>query len=93
MPKPAPKEDTTMTGSGPYVMAYMLLILCIALGLMVVCRSASRRDRARPEEYAESGLADDAGPKRGKRVGKTLRSIPRCRECPLWRSACRERPL
>ena len=62
MPKPGPKEDTSMTGSGAYVWGYMLLILGLALGLMVVCRSANRRDRARPEDYVESGISDDAGP-------------------------------
>jgi heme/copper-type cytochrome/quinol oxidase subunit 2 len=60
-------EGGGMTGSGAWVWAYMLFILCIVLGLMVVCRSASRRARARPEEYVESGLTEEAGPSRGKK--------------------------
>jgi hypothetical protein len=65
--KPAAKEDTSMTGSGAYVFSYMIFILGIVLGLLVVCRSANRRDRAKPEDYVESGLADDAGPSKGNR--------------------------
>jgi hypothetical protein len=39
---------------GSYVLAYGLVILGIALGLLVVCRSSRRRDRAKPEQYEES---------------------------------------
>jgi len=61
------KEDATTTATGPYVWAYMLLILGLALGLLVVCRSANRRDRARPEDYVETGLHEEAGPAKGKK--------------------------
>ena len=65
--KTAAKEDTSITGTGPYVFAYMFLILCLALGLLVVCRSANRRDRARPVDYVESGLTDNADRGKGKK--------------------------
>jgi hypothetical protein len=38
---------------GSYVMAYGLVILAIALGLMAVLRPSRRRDRAKPEVYDE----------------------------------------
>jgi heme/copper-type cytochrome/quinol oxidase subunit 2 len=65
--KAVKEEDSGMTGSGAYVFAYMLFILGIVLGLMVVCRSANRRDRARPEDYVESALTEDTAPSRGKK--------------------------
>jgi heme/copper-type cytochrome/quinol oxidase subunit 2 len=65
--KVTPKDDSGVTGSGAYVFAYMLFILGIVLGLMVVCRSANRRDRARPEDYVESALSEEAGPSKRKK--------------------------
>jgi heme/copper-type cytochrome/quinol oxidase subunit 2 len=65
--KPPAKDDNAgTTASGAYVWGYMLFILGIVLGLLVVCRSANRRDRARPEEYAESTLSEQSGPSRTK---------------------------
>ena len=55
--QPVAKKDAT-TGAGPYVMAYLLLILAIALGMLVVCRSSNRRDRARPEVYLETNILE-----------------------------------
>jgi hypothetical protein len=51
------ESKSSTTGTGSYVLAYGLVILAIALGLLVVCRSSGRRDRARPEQYAEGKLA------------------------------------
>jgi hypothetical protein len=48
---PGKKEET---GGGSYVMAYMLVLLGIGLGLLSVCRSSGRRDRAKPEAYDEA---------------------------------------
>ena len=39
-----------------YVLAYFLVIFGIALGTLIVCRSSNRRERARPEQYAESKI-------------------------------------
>jgi hypothetical protein len=39
---------------GSYVLPYALVILGVGLGLLLVCRSSHRRDRARPEQYDES---------------------------------------
>ncbi|MEN6457959.1 MAG: hypothetical protein ABFC63_03450 [Thermoguttaceae bacterium] len=60
--KQPPKPDAT-TGTGPYVMAYILLILAIALGLVIVCRSSNRRDRARPEGFVEKSMVEQEGKK------------------------------
>jgi hypothetical protein len=42
------------SGGGSYVASYALVLLGIGLGLLLVCRSSRRRDRARPEIYDES---------------------------------------
>jgi hypothetical protein len=43
------KEETR--GAGPWVLPYALIILCIGLGMMVLCRTSRRSDRARPQQY------------------------------------------
>ena len=48
----APKVEQKKEGE--YVTSYALVMLGILLGLLLVCRSSQRRDRARPEQYAES---------------------------------------
>ena len=40
--------------AGSYVLPYAVVILGIALGMLCVCRSSGRRDRARPEQYDET---------------------------------------
>jgi hypothetical protein len=39
--------------SSGFVLPYILVILGIALGMLVVCKSSGRRDRAKPEAYSE----------------------------------------
>ncbi|MBN2021759.1 MAG: hypothetical protein JW809_03110 [Pirellulales bacterium] len=46
----APK-DTGSTQVTPWVLPYALVILGIALGMLVVCRSSRRSDRAKPKAY------------------------------------------
>jgi len=41
-------------GKGSWVMSYFLLVLIVGLGMLVVCRSSRRRDRAKPESYSGS---------------------------------------
>ena len=41
---------------GEFVTSYALVLLGVGLGLVLVCRASNRRDRARPEQYAESKL-------------------------------------
>jgi hypothetical protein len=36
---------------GSYVLSYTIAIVCIGVGVLFVCRSSRRRDRARPEEF------------------------------------------
>ena len=38
---------------GSYVASYAVVILAIALGMLFVCRTAGRRDRAKSEVYDE----------------------------------------
>jgi hypothetical protein len=40
--------------SSSWVAAYMIVLLVVSLGLIVVVKSSGRRDRAKPEVYAES---------------------------------------
>jgi len=42
------KEET---GAGPWVAPYALVILCVGLGMLVVCRTSRRSERARPQQY------------------------------------------
>ena len=36
-----------------WVLPYALIMLCIGLGMLVVCRSSRRSDRAKPKQYGE----------------------------------------
>jgi hypothetical protein len=47
------KKDEPELNSSTYVMAYILVIFGVALGLLLVCRSSNRRERAKPEQYGE----------------------------------------
>jgi hypothetical protein len=40
--------------SSSWVGAYMIVLLVVSLGLIVVVKSSGRRDRAKPEVYAEA---------------------------------------
>jgi hypothetical protein len=42
--------------TGEFVTSYALVLAAVGLGLLLVCRTSNRRDRARPEQYAESKL-------------------------------------
>ena len=54
-PALAANEDEEAVKGGPasYILPYVLVLLGIALGMLVVCRSARRRERPRPEQFAE----------------------------------------
>jgi hypothetical protein len=41
---------------GEFVTSYALVLAAVGLGLLVICRTSNRRDRARPEQYAESKI-------------------------------------
>jgi hypothetical protein len=54
---PAPKaEEGSMTD---YTLSYMVVALGIVLGLLVVARASSRRDRDRPAGYVEKNIMAD----------------------------------
>ena len=57
--KPGEKKDEPQLNSGVYVMAYMIVIFGIALGMLLVCRSSNRRERAKPEQFGESKAKED----------------------------------
>jgi hypothetical protein len=44
------------SGQGSWVISYSLLLLGLVLGMLPVCRSSTRRDRVRPESYAEGKI-------------------------------------
>lgn len=41
------------SGGAAYVAPYALVILCVALGIFVVCNPARRRERAKVEDYQQ----------------------------------------
>jgi len=43
---------------GLWVASYALVLVVVGLGMLVVLRSARRRDRARPEQYGEKKALD-----------------------------------
>jgi hypothetical protein len=51
---PGAKGASATESSSSWVAAYMVVLLVVSLGLMVVCKSSGRRDRAKPEVYAEA---------------------------------------
>jgi hypothetical protein len=46
-------------GEGSWVFSYFLTGLSIVLGLLVICRASTRRDRERPEGYTENKVGVD----------------------------------
>jgi hypothetical protein len=46
-------KDSGDSGSRDWILPYIIVVLCIALGMLVVCKSSGRRDRAKPEAYGE----------------------------------------
>jgi hypothetical protein len=52
--KDTPGGASTTEGGGAWVVAYMIVLLVVSLGLIVVCKSSGRRDRAKPEVYSEA---------------------------------------
>jgi hypothetical protein len=51
--KDTPGASATESSSA-WVAAYMIVLLVVSLGLIVVVKSSGRRDRAKPEAYAEA---------------------------------------
>jgi len=46
------EDEGSGEGKGSWVMSYFLVLLIVGLGMLVVCRSSRRRDRAKPESYS-----------------------------------------
>ncbi len=46
-------EESTSSGGASWVVSYMLVLLCIVLGMICVLHPSGRRERARPEQYGE----------------------------------------
>ncbi len=51
------KEAPTGGTNASWILPYALVVFSIALGMLVVCRSARRRDRAKPEDYEGDQLS------------------------------------
>ncbi len=43
-------------GVTDYMLSYLVVILCVVLGLLVVARASGRRDRERPAGYVEKNI-------------------------------------
>ncbi|MBN2577902.1 MAG: hypothetical protein JXB10_02845 [Pirellulales bacterium] len=54
-------EKSARSNTQGWILPYILVVLGIALGMLVVCKSSGRRDRAKPEGYGEgkSGSAEE----------------------------------
>jgi hypothetical protein len=50
--QPAAPAAGAGSSGGSFVLSYTIAVVCIGVAVLFVCRSARRRDRARPEEYA-----------------------------------------
>ena len=46
------------SGPGDWVLPYFIVVLCISLGMLIVCRTARRSDRAKPQKYEALKTAD-----------------------------------
>ncbi|MEI8372225.1 MAG: hypothetical protein WCJ35_05225 [Planctomycetota bacterium] len=53
---PAPKPEESLTD---YTLSYMVVIMGVVLGLLVVAKTSSRRDRDRTAGYVEKNLMAD----------------------------------
>ncbi len=51
------KEEETGGTNASWIIPYALVVFSIALGMLVVCRSARRRERAKPEDYEGGQLS------------------------------------
>jgi hypothetical protein len=56
---PVKEEPKPEVGSGVYVMLYFLIVFCIALGLVSVCRPTNRRDHVKTEQFADRLEAEE----------------------------------
>jgi hypothetical protein len=58
----ANQPATSGGGSGDsmsYMFPYLIVLLALVLGMLVVARSSSRRERERPAGYVEKKIMDD----------------------------------
>lgn len=45
------EAENKASGGAAYVAPYALAILCVGIGIAIVCNPSRRRDRAKPEDY------------------------------------------
>ena len=55
----AEEAEKKSDGGGSYLLSYALTGAGIVLGLLFVCRTSRRRDRARPEQYGETKVVKE----------------------------------
>ena len=71
------------SGGVAWVLPYAFVILCIGLGVFVVCRSARRKERAKPEQYEKVSLIDRGDGEKAVAVEKRhgiMRTKQECKE-------------
>ena len=57
-------------GATAWTMPYFVVVLGVALGMMLVCRSARRRDRAKPQTYGDAKVITAERKEGGKKAEK-----------------------
>ena len=55
-------------GATAWTMPYFVVVLGVALGMMLVCRSARRRDRAKPQTYGDAKVITAERKEGGKKA-------------------------
>jgi hypothetical protein len=55
----AEEAEQKSDGGGSYLLSYALTGAGIVLGLLFVCRTSRRRDRARPEQFGETKVVKE----------------------------------
>ena len=55
----AEEAEKKSDGGGSYLLSYALTGAGIVLGLLFVCRTSRRRDRARPEQFGETKVVKE----------------------------------
>ena len=54
-----PKANPAEGGFTDYMLSYLVVVMSVVLGLLVVAKASSRRDRERPAGYVEKNLGTE----------------------------------
>jgi hypothetical protein len=83
----AANSKASSGGGGPaYLLPWALIVMCIGLGLLMVCRTSNRKSRAGPQQYERVSFLDredaDKAVATGKRGG-LKRTAQLCKEAKM----------